>query len=93
MFAVLIPDGDALRAADLITNDSCLDSTIRGTDSWDEYDHSGASATFSVPSVRLDCEPGHVIHALARVQIPHGAGTHYQYWTLEFPVWHRNEGK
>jgi hypothetical protein len=92
-FAVLLPDGGALRAAELFTNDTCVDNAMRGSDSWSEYDHSGASAKYSLPSIRVDCEPGHVVHMLARIMIPNGAGTQVKYFSLEFPVWYRNEGK
>jgi hypothetical protein len=92
-FAVLLPDGGALRAAELFTNDSCVDNSMRASDSWAAYDGSGTSAKYSLPSIRLDCEPGHVVHMLARILIPNGAETHVKYWTLEFPVWYRNEGK
>jgi hypothetical protein len=92
-FAVLLPDGGALRAAELFTNDTCVDNVMRGSDSWDEYDHSGASAKYSLPSIKVDCEPGHVIHMLARILIPNGPDTQIKYFTLEFPVWYRNEAK
>jgi hypothetical protein len=92
-FAVLLPDGGELRAAELFTNDSCVDNAMRGSDSWSDYDHSGASAKYSLPSIHLDCEPGHVVRMLARILIPNGAGTQVKYFSLEFPVWYRNEGK
>ena len=92
-FAVLLPDGAALRAAELFTNDACVDNILRASDSWTEYDRSGASAKYSLASIRLDCEPGHVVHMLARVTIPNGAETQLKYFTLEFPVWYRNAGK
>jgi hypothetical protein len=92
-FAVLIPDGGALRAAEVFTNDTCVDNAMRGSDSWSEYDHSGASAKYSLPSIRVDCEPGHPVHMLARILIPNGAETQVKYFSLEFPVWYRNEGK
>lgn len=92
-FAVLLPDGGALRAAELFTNDACVENGMRGSDSWAEYDHSGASAKYSLPSIHLDCEPGHVVRMLAREAIPNGAETQMKYFTLEFPVWYRNEGK
>jgi hypothetical protein len=92
-FAVLIPDGGARRAAEVFTNDACIENTTRGADSWNDYDHSGASAKFSLPSVHMDCDPGHPIHMLARILIPNGAETHYKYFSLEFPVWYRNEVK
>jgi pimeloyl-ACP methyl ester carboxylesterase len=92
-FAVLIPDGGALRAAELFTNDSCVDNVMRGSDSWDDYDHAGASAKFSLPSIHVDCEPGHVVHMLARILIPNGADTKAKYFTIELPVWYKNEAK
>ena len=57
-FAVLLPEGGALRAAELFTNDACVDNAMRGSDSWDDYDHSGASVKYSLPSIHVDCEPG-----------------------------------
>jgi pimeloyl-ACP methyl ester carboxylesterase len=92
-FAVLLPEGGALRAAELFSNDACVDNVLRGSDSWTEYDHSGASAKYSLPSIHLDCAPGHAIHMLARIVIPNGPETQVKYYTLEFPVWYRNEGK
>jgi hypothetical protein len=92
-FAVLLPDGGALRAAELFTNDACVDNDIRASDSWDAYDRSGASARFSAPAIRMDCAPGHVVHMLARIQIPNGQQTQMKYYTVEFPVWNRSEGK
>jgi len=92
-FAILLPDGAASRAAELFTADTCVDNAMRGSDSWTDYDHSGASAKYSLPSIRVDCEPGHVVHLLARIQIPNGADTRVKYFSLEFPVWYRKEGK
>jgi hypothetical protein len=92
-FAVLLPDSGALRAAELFTNDACIDNAMRGSDSWGDYDHSGASAKYSLPSIHVDCEPGHPVHMLARILIPNGADSRMKYFSLEFPVWYRNEGK
>ena len=92
-FAVLIPDGGSLRASGVFTNDACVENTMRGSDSWNDYDHSGASAKYSLPSIHLDCEPGNAVHMLARILIPNGAKTHFKYFSLEFPVWYRNESK
>ena len=92
-FAVLVPDGGALRAAEVFTNDTCVENTMRGSDSWNDYDHSGASTKFSLPSIHMDCDPGHPVHMLARILIPNGAETHFKYFSLEFPVWYRNEAK
>ncbi len=57
-FAVLIPDGGALRPAELFTNDACVDNSVRITES---------STRVSIPAIRTTCEPGHRIQMLARV--------------------------
>ncbi len=88
-FAVLLPDGEYLRAAEVFTNDPCVDNTVRGTDSWADYDHAGASANYSLPSIRPECPPGHVVHVLARVVIPSAPNHQVRYASVEFPVWWR----
>jgi hypothetical protein len=82
-FAILFPDGEYLRPSELFTNDACVDNTVRGTDSWGEY----TSVIYSLPSIGSDCQPGHVVHMLARVPVPNAAT---EYWAIEFPVWYRN---
>jgi hypothetical protein len=57
-FAVLLPDAGALRAAELFTNDACVDNTLR---------ISQGGTRISVPSIRRTCEPGHRIQMLARI--------------------------
>jgi hypothetical protein len=57
-FAVLLPDSGALRAAELFTNDPCVDNTARITDS---------GHRISLPTIHSNCEPGHRINALARI--------------------------
>ena len=88
-FAVLLPEGEALRAAELFTNDACVDDTPRGDDSWNDYDHAGASVRYSLPTIRPDCPPGHVVHMLARIWIPNAPNHQARYAALEFPVWWR----
>jgi pimeloyl-ACP methyl ester carboxylesterase len=88
-FAVLLPDGDALRAAEVLTSDSCVDTSVRASDSWTDYDHTGASAKYSLPAIRKDCPPGHIVHMLARVVIPHAPDHEVRYAAIEFPVWYR----
>lgn len=88
-FAVLIPDGDALRAAELFTTDSCIDNSLRGGDSWNDYDRAGASVRYSLPTIRADCAPGHVVHMLTRVVIPNAPNHQVRYSAIEFPVWWR----
>jgi len=92
-FAVLLPDGGALRAAELFTNDACVENTMRGSDSWTDYDGAGASVKYSMASIRLECEPGRLVHMLARVVVPTGTDHQVKYWKLEFPIWYRNDGK
>jgi hypothetical protein len=81
-FAILIPDGESLRPAELFTSDSCVDNSIRAADPVGEH----ASVRYSLPSIRPTCEPGHVVRMLARVVVP---GKPAQYWSVEFPVWYR----
>jgi len=57
-FALLLPDAGVLRAAELITNDACLDNTIRIVE---------GGSRISLPAVRASCEPGHRLNMLARV--------------------------
>jgi hypothetical protein len=88
-FAVLIPDGEALRATELFTNDPCVDTSMRASDSWSEYDRSGASVKYSLPAIRKDCQPGHVVHALARMVSPGKPLPVVKLYSVEFPVWYR----
>ena len=88
-FAVLLPQGAALRAAELFTNDACVDASPRGEDSWNDYDHAGASVRYSVPTIRADCEPGHVVHMLARIWIPNTPNHEVHYAAIDIPVWWR----
>ena len=89
-FAVLLPDGESLRAAELFTSDACVDNSLRASDSWTDYDHVGAAVRYSLPAIRPSCEPGHVVHMLARVVIPNAPNHKVRYASLEFPVWYRN---
>lgn len=86
-FAVLLPDAGAFRAAEVFTNDACVDNSLRASDSWADYDQAGASARYSLPSIRPDCPQGHVVHLLARVLIPNPPNHQVKYWTVELPVW------
>lgn len=83
-FAVLIPDGQYPRAAELFTNDSCIDTSVRGSDTWSEY----LTVHYSLPTIRPECQPGHVVHMLARVLAPNQPA---RYYAIEFPVWYRNQ--
>jgi hypothetical protein len=79
-FALLFPDGESLRPAEVFTNDPCVDNTVRASDPLGEH----ASLKYSLPTIRPDCEPGRVIRMLARVLAP---GAPPRYWSVEFPVW------
>ena len=57
-FAILLPDAGARRAAELFTNDPCVDNTVRISE---------AGTRVSVPAIRATCEPGHRIQMLARI--------------------------
>ncbi len=81
-FAILFPDGEYLRPAELFTNDSCVENSVRGSDTWSEY----ITEHYSLPTIRADCPPGHVVHMLARVPVPDAPP---RYYSLEFPVWYR----
>jgi hypothetical protein len=84
--AILLPDGDAYRAAELFTNDPCVDLTTRVSDYWGDYDHVGASAKYSIPLIRSSCASGHVIRMLARVQLPNKPNHKIRYAVIEFKV-------
>jgi hypothetical protein len=57
-FAVLLPDAGALRAAELFTNDPCVDNTARIGE---------AGTRIPLPTIRPTCDPGHHIQFLARI--------------------------
>jgi len=88
-FVVLLPDAGALRAAEVFTNDPCVETGQRASDSWDFYDRQLASFPYSVWAIQPDCEPGHVVHALARVVSPGGGAYQVRYAAIEFSVWWR----
>lgn len=92
-FAVLLPEspGSPLRAAELFTNDSCVVNTNRISDSWSDYDHVGASVKYSLPVIRPDCEPGHMLPMLARIVIPDAPNHQVRYRAILLPVWYRND--
>jgi hypothetical protein len=84
--AILLPEDDVYRAAELFTNDACVDNTLRAFDDWTDYDQVGASAKYSLPLIKPDCPAGHVIHALARVLLPDKPNHAMRYAAIEFPV-------
>jgi len=80
-FAILLPDADSFRVAELFTNDACVDNTVRLSD---------AGVRYSVPRILPECEPGHRVHMLARVETPDQT---MRYSAIDFPVWYRNGEK
>jgi S-formylglutathione hydrolase FrmB len=84
--AILIPEDDAYRAAELFTNDACVDNTLRAFDDWSDYDHVGASSKYSLPLIKSDCPPGHVIHMLARVLLPNKPNHIVRFAAIDVPV-------
>jgi len=84
--AILFPEGDAFRAAELFTNDACVDNSARVSDVWGSYDHVGASAKYSLPHILPECPAGHVIRMLARVQLPDKPNHRLRYAAIEVPV-------
>jgi hypothetical protein len=85
-FAILLPDTGSYRAAELFTNDACIDNAARVSDVWSAYDHVGASAKYSLPVVRADCPVGHVVRMLARVQLPDKPNHKLRYAVIATPV-------
>jgi hypothetical protein len=83
---VLVPDDNAWRAAELFTNDECVDLRERVSDVWSDYDHVGASAKYSLAMIQPGCPAGHVVRMLGRVQWPHPPDHRVEYFTVEFPV-------
>ena len=90
-FALLLPDGGALRAAELFSTDACLDLTVRASDSWVDYDHTGASAKYTLATIPKGCEPGRTVKMMARVVLPHAPDHTVRYVPIEFPIWYRNK--
>jgi len=84
--AILLPEDDVFRIAELFTNDACMDNTLRAFDDWSDYDHVGASAKYSLPLIKPDCPNGHVIHALARVLLPNKPNHIVRFAAVDIPV-------
>ena len=84
--AILLPDGDGYRAAELFTSDACIDNSARESDSWSAYDHVGASVKYSLPLIRPECAPGHVVRMLARVQLPNKPNHRLRLVEIDLPI-------
>jgi hypothetical protein len=83
--AILLPDGKGYRAAELFTNDPCLDLSERASDNWGGYDHVGASAKITLPLVRAGCA-GHRVRVLTRIQLPDKPNHKVSYEVVEFQI-------
>jgi hypothetical protein len=84
--AILLPDGEGYRAAELFTSDACIDNSARESDSWSAYDHVGASVKYSLPLIRPECAPGHVVRMLARVQLPNKPNHKLRLVEIDLPI-------
>ena len=56
--AILLPDGEGYRAAEILTDDFCVDRSARESDSWHDYDRVGASVKYSLPSYAPSAQSG-----------------------------------
>jgi len=83
--AILFPDGEAYRAAELISDDDCLDLTTRISDNWSDYDHVGASAKYTLARISRSC-PTRTIKLLARVIFPSKPNHQLREFTIELPI-------
>jgi pimeloyl-ACP methyl ester carboxylesterase len=81
---ILLPDGDAYRAAELFSDSDCLDLTTRISDNWAAYDHVGASAKFTV--AKINCAPGQVVQLKARIVIPNKPNHQTREVTIKLPI-------
>jgi hypothetical protein len=86
--AILFPDGDAYRAAELFSLDSCLDLTTRISDNWAAYDYVGASAKYTLARISKTCPANHVIKLYARVLFPDKPNHEFREFTIELQVTH-----
>jgi hypothetical protein len=84
--AILIPDGAGYRAAEVLTDDFCVDRSARESDTWARYDNVGASVKVSLLEIRPDCAVGHVIRILTRVQLPNKPNHGLRYVAVDMPV-------
>jgi enterochelin esterase-like enzyme len=84
--AVLLPEDEAWRGAEVFTNDACVERSTRLTDVWSSYDHVGASAKTQLLWIRDDCEPGHKVRLMARVVLPNKPLHIVRHAVLEFTV-------
>jgi hypothetical protein len=82
---ILFPDGTAFRAAELITDDDCIDLTTRISDTWADYDHVGASAKYTLAKISKTCQ-AHTIKLLAKVILPNKPNHQLQEFTIDLQI-------
>lgn len=68
--AIAVRDGDAFRAVELFSSDSCVNLDKRLSDPWSAYDHVGSSAKISLARIAKSCPEGHEIAFFARYWLP-----------------------
>ena len=83
--AVLFADGPAFRAAELFSNDDCVDLTTRVSDNWADYDHVGASAKYTLARISKGCA-GHTVKLLARVIVPNKPNHQLREFTIHLEI-------
>jgi hypothetical protein len=84
VIVILLPDGDAFRAAELFSDDDCVDLSTRVSDSWGDYDWVGASAKYTL--AKLNCPAGHVVKLRARVLFPNKPNHQVKEVEIDLPV-------
>ncbi|MBK9168643.1 MAG: hypothetical protein IPM24_14395 [Bryobacterales bacterium] len=85
-FAVLFPDGDGFRAAELFGEHPCLDLSFRVSDRWGRYDNVGATSKYTLPSVKPECAAGTELELMARVLWPDKPEHRLTYHTVRITV-------
>jgi hypothetical protein len=53
---------------------------------WGNYDHVGASAKYSLPLIRANCQPGHIVQFMTRVLVPDKPEHKVQWTVVQFAV-------
>jgi hypothetical protein len=82
--AILLPDGDAYRAAELFSTDDCIDLTTRISDSWSDYDQVGASAKYTLAKISPNCP--NTVKLLAQIIVPNKPNHQLKQATIELQI-------
>ncbi len=70
---ILVKDNGRLFRTFLYSSDPCVNPAglhLRGSDSWTDYDHVGASAKYSIPVLSSECTDGHEVKFFAEYWLP-----------------------